>query len=196
VDSGEQEKTMVKRWMASAAMLVIAVFAAAPAAAQAQPHWFNHNNLVGPEPGITKPFGGSIVYTLQAVTVTCHLGGRMSIWNPVGGGAGEDEITAAKISHCSRPAACPETTTKVTTLGLPWHSQLIAGVPIRDEIKGIDLEFRVCGQPWVCKGTLTPAVGKNSLNYEEEELCPGGRLGGETRWHCNITAMEQTAKEQ
>lgn len=185
---------MIKRCFVSVPLLVIAAcFAAVPAVAQAQPHWLNKGEPVGPEPGITKPIGGPVVYTLPvhgSVEIRCHLRGQMRIWNPEGGGAGEDEVSTFTVSNCHSPSGCPKPKPEVTVLGLPWHSHLIAGTPIRDEIEGIGLEFKVCGQTLLFNGTLRPAVGEDRLIWQEA-LFPGGELNAETPFHCRITAREQ-----
>ncbi len=152
-------------------LLAIAAFAVMPAAAQAEPHWYIHGKLVGPAPGKRTTFKGPITFQVGTTIITCDLRTKLQVWNPMGGGAGEDDTDEFTLKKCeSAPVLCPKQI-EVIGNGLPWPSHLIAGLPIRDAIEGVELEFKCQGGggggglPWVCRGTLTPGISENGLEF-------------------------------
>jgi hypothetical protein len=167
-----------KLCMSLAPLVVIAAFAALPAMAMALPHWYKKGVLVGSAP---IPVATSGVLTLSALStaIKCKVNDSEQIWNPAGGGPGEDLVTAFTLSNCKSKgsAACPKGAVEVLANGLPWPSRLFSTPPpgsvIRDEIVKIRLLVRCFpGTPGdEFEGSLTPQVGKGVLIF-------GGPGGG------------------
>jgi alpha-tubulin suppressor-like RCC1 family protein len=142
------------------------------ATAEPVPHWFKGNVELppgGPHQNMTTK--GALTFHTLGVATVCKLKDEEKIWNPLGGGAGEDEVTLFTLgsTKCgSTPQVCPpHTSTEVISKGLAWPSHLIYVAPvIRDEIEKIKLEVR-CGGTYVdeFEGTLTPTVGDGVLEF-------------------------------
>jgi hypothetical protein len=184
-------------------ILAVTAFAMAPAVAQAQlPHWYSCEasskgkfentkctKAAPPEDfewvrikagtkekpnDVQVTTKGTLVLHAPGVEITCTVKDAGSIWNPAGGGAGEDEITEFTNSGCKAvpAAACEEA--EILALNLPWYSRLLVGPPIRDEIyaevegvkKGIEIEVR-CKKAKldVFAGILTPEVTANAVVF-------------------------------
>jgi len=190
-------------------VLAVVAMAMSAAAAQAQPHWYScekvgegkgkfENAVCTKEGGKKefewvrikvgtkeKPFDVQVTTTgvliLHALgrEIECKVNDKGSIWNPAGGGAGEDEITAFTTSGCklkSGAAICTVATElEVVPVNLPWYSRLLAGPPIRDEVyaettgkpEGIKVAIRCKGAevdtPFT--GILTPEIGVNVATF-------------------------------
>ena len=100
------------------------------------------------------------------LAIDCKYKEAGNIWNPAGGGAGEDEITEFVSSECtSNSPECPEP--EYVALGLPWKSQLLVDTPIRDEILGWTWELR-CGKQKAntYTGNLRPEVGSSVFVFD------------------------------
>jgi hypothetical protein len=91
-----------------APLLVIAVLAVMPAAAQAVPHWYSNKVILPEETGAPGAEGKDIIawgtLVLETKTVgiiTClnEFGG--DAYNPVGGGAGEGKVDAYAVWDCT-----------------------------------------------------------------------------------------------
>ena len=152
-------------------LLAIAAFAVMPAAAQAEPHWYIRGELAGPAPGKPAVFKGPVTFQVEETIISCNLKTKLQVWNPKGGGAGEDELVAFTLTKCqSTPVLCPKKMT-IVAKGLPWPSHLIAGSPIRDVTEDIELEVSckggggADGLPWLCVGTLTPGISESGLAF-------------------------------
>lgn len=176
-------------------VLAIMAFAAFGGVAQAAPHWYMCHNegteshkyldkdceeesasetglyelLRLPETGAKTAVTGKGTLTLHQGTleVTCDATFAGSIWNPANGGAGEDEITSFTNTNCkSNSPMC--VTPAITALKLPWKTLLLAGAPIRDEIKGIEVDLTCEGVAVeTFAGTLTPAIKNDSPTLAE-----------------------------
>jgi alpha-tubulin suppressor-like RCC1 family protein len=140
---------------------------------QIYPHWYSDGELIAE--GQTEPVATSATFSVQvpgegkrATVVKCKVKDEETIVNPVGGGAGTDELTQFTASSCSgKPVGCPAGS-KVELLAhnLPWHSHLVAGPPIRDVIEGVDLEVRCGGVPFeLITENLEPTVGTSVLDF-------------------------------
>jgi hypothetical protein len=158
-----------------APLLAVTAFAVVPAAAQAAPHWYKKGVLVGSVP-ITVATSGALTLSALSTVIVCKVNDSEKIWNPAGGGAGEDLVTAFTLSKCKVKAgssACPKGPAEVLSNGLGWPSHLIPGTPIRDEIQKIRLIVRcipgTVGDEF--EGSLTPEVGNGKLIF-------GGPGGG------------------
>jgi hypothetical protein len=170
-----------KLLVAFASLAAIAVSAAAPLAAQAEPHWYLSSNLlvkkkaVKTEGGLT--FGPLIPGTAP---VTCKVRDAEILENPASGSAGIDKMKAFKVIACA-PNPCPTNSAgvqgalKVNSLNLPWLTKLVEVPPIADEIANVELEF-VCKKtgplvtlsgtlyPWVLTGSLEFTTGTGTLS--------------------------------
>ena len=162
-----------------APLLAIAAFGLAPAAAQAEaPHWFSNGAMI--PPGVTEPVAtsGKLTFTIHdpgvIYTIKCTVNDQDRIVNPLenpkgGLPAGEDEITTFILGPCKAKTLCPKpTVAEVISLGLPWHSELLAGPPIRDLIKNTLFEVRCSGafKDMIGPGGLLPLVGKSKLEFD------------------------------
>jgi hypothetical protein len=162
-----------KLYAAFLPLLAVAAFAVMPAVAQAQPHWYSNGKLIkaGTNVAVTThstPAGLSL--KALGVDIVCTVKDKGTIKNPVGGGAGEDSITEFVNTEC-KPSVPPcETGEKVGLTasrgGNPlsaaneWPSTLLAGPPIRDQIREIEINV-VCSTKGVIDtftGNLTPEM--------------------------------------
>jgi hypothetical protein len=173
-----------KLYAALLPVLAVVAFAAMPAIAQAQPHWYS--NGVKIKAG-TKEVPNDVqvtttgTLTLHALkrAIECKVKDKGSIWNPAGGGAGEDEITEFVNSECKiveGAAICTVATElEVIALNLPWYTilEVIAG-EIRDRIyaevagvkKGIEVAIECKGTVEdVFTGMLTPKIGNSVAEF-------------------------------
>lgn len=157
-----------KLYAALLPLFAVAAFAVMPAVAQAQPHWYSNGKIIkaGTKVAVTthsSPAGLS----LEALgrDIVCTVKDKGTIENPVGGGAGVDSITEFVNTACTPSVPPCETgeTVELTAGKLPWATLLLAGPPIRDEIKGIELKLE-CNKAGVKRvldiftGTLTPQI--------------------------------------
>ncbi len=167
-----------KAFASLAPMLALAVFVVVPAAAQAAPHWYKKNVLLGSAP-VTVATSGALTLSALGTVIKCKVSDSEEIWNPASGGPGEDLVGAFTLSKCKVKAAspvCPKGAAEVLASGLSWPSRLLSTPPpgpvIRDEIAGVRLTI-VCstgvGDEFV--GSLTPEVGNGVLIF-------GGPGGG------------------
>jgi hypothetical protein len=95
-----------------------------------------------------------------------------TVTNPVGGGAGIDEITAFAGKNClATPNPCPAKAKPELIAGkLPWLSHLVLVPPIKDVIEGVEIEVK-CSNGTLLDtytGTLTPTVGSSVLEFGAE----------------------------
>jgi hypothetical protein len=144
-------------------LTVIAFALAAPAAQASEPHWYRCEEVSGGtlERGCTSTGTGGFskilvgaspgtAITTEAVltmkigaspALECNVTDEGHIWNPGGGGAGEDSVTAFNLAcgggGCSKP--------ELKALSLPWKSVLQAGPPITNLISGIEIEVKCSG---------------------------------------------------
>jgi hypothetical protein len=160
-------------------LLALVAFAAIPAAAQAVPHWYKKGVPIGSAP-VTVVTSANLTVATPVVTVKCKLADTEEIWNPASGGPGQDLMTSFTFSGCKNKAStafCPKNSATVTAIALPWPSHLFttstAPPVIRDEIEKMRIVVQCLpGTPALeYEGSLTPAVGTNSLEF-------GGPGGG------------------
>jgi len=152
-------------------LVVVSALVALPAAAQAAPpHWFQGKVEVTSPTTVTT--GGSLTFTMPMATIKCTVTDAEEIWNPVGGGAGEDQMLSFALTACKvkvGTSACPKkgSSPVVIPLGLPWRSILVAGTPIRDEFPkvGFKVACNAGAVPDEFFGSLSPAVGKGKLVF-------------------------------
>lgn len=167
---------MNKKLFASLApLLAVTAFAVVPAAAQAEPHWYKGTTLIGSSP-ITIATSGNLTLNTLGASIKCKVTDAEEIWNPVGGGAGQDSVTAFMLTGCKNKvasASCPKGPITITAEGLPWPSRLFSTPPpasvIRDEITKIRLNVGCAGSAGtvgdVFEGSLTPEVGNGTLIF-------------------------------
>jgi hypothetical protein len=150
-------------------LLAVVALTAAPAIAQAEPYWTSNGKVIAEGQVETVNTAGTLVFKVLGTTVQCKLKDQEKIQNPVGGGAGTDEMTVFTLTGCAaKPSPCPGSTkTEIIAHLLPWATELVSGTPIRDEIKGMELEVK-CSNGTVLgnyTGALTPAVGASVLEF-------------------------------
>ena len=95
-------------------LLAITAFAVVPAAAQASPHWYKKNVLIGSSP-VTVATSGSLSFSVLGAVIKCKVSDSEEIWNPVGGGPGEDLMTSFNLTMCKvkvASSACTKGATK------------------------------------------------------------------------------------
>jgi hypothetical protein len=164
-----------------APLLALIAFAVVPAAAQAEPHWYKKNALVGSGPVTTTTKGGLVLNALGA-EIKCKVNDKEEIWNPASGGAGEDSMTGFALIKCKNKIAtpaCPKGAITVIAENLPWRTLLVSTPPpgsvIRDLIFGVTLWVGCANSAGtvgdVFEGTLSPEVGLGKLIF-------GGPGGG------------------
>lgn len=166
-----------------APLLAMVAFMVAPALAQAQPHWFSNNVLLPETPPEAKtPVTTKGTLTLEdkeiaaplVVRLTCKVVDAGNVWNPAGGGAGKDEITAFEEEVAGKSCSAvvlPEPPggkcekAEFVANGLPWSTKLLAGLPIRDEVEGISVTVTLTNCPAIgtppaltYTGPLTPKI--------------------------------------
>ncbi len=141
--------------------------------AQAAPHWYKQKKLLTAAPVAVATKGGLTLSAL-GLTITCKVTDTEEIWNPTGGGAGEDLMTAFVFTACQNTAVsplCPIGPVEVIANGLPWPSQLFSTGPpmpeIRDRIEKVRIGVSCSAgtPPDEFEGTLTPSVGVGKLIF-------------------------------
>ncbi len=164
-----------------APLLALIAFAVVPAAAQAEPHWYKKLKAVTSTPVATTTIGALTLKAL-GVEIKCKVNDKEEIWNPAGGGAGEDIMTGFALINCKNKVAtpeCPKGPITVKAENLPWPTRLVTTPPpgsaIRDVISGVKLVLgcvNSAGEPGIAfEGTLSPEVGAGTLIF-------GGPGGG------------------
>jgi hypothetical protein len=134
------------------------------------PHWYSNGKLI--TQGTVEPVttGGALTFTVApgGFTGRCMVNDKETIENPVGGGAGTDELTQYVLANCSaKPSPCPNGQLNIVAHHLNWLTHLVPGPPIRDVIEGIDLEAKCSNGAFLdtFRGTLMPTIGNSVANF-------------------------------
>lgn len=161
---------MRRKLLAGLAPLLVVSALVLPAAAQALPHWYQGKVLLTSPATVST--AGSLTFSSPSAVVKCTVADSEEIWNPVGGGAGQDLMLAFTASGCKvtkSTAACPKkgSTPTVVANGLSWPSFLKAGTPIVDEILKVRLIVGCSAGaiPQEYEGSLAPTVEKTKLVF-------------------------------
>ena len=173
-----------KFYAAFVPLLTVAAFAIAPAAAQAQAHWYAPG-IVGPAPGLrVQSFSKELRLLDKAIIapatfeVKCEVYNLGKLSNPGGvlGAAGQDKIIQfMPVNPCStniagcKVAVFPETLAGVVSL--PWKTELEGPPlgPFHDNIKGVAVTVQIGG------AAACGALANGELEYKlepPEELMP------------------------
>ena len=146
----------------------------------APPHW--HSNCCEIKAGEVVPVTttGHLTFSTDEVGTQCKLNDRETITNPVGGGAGTDEITAFELSDClpigiATPCVLEGGVVEINPVpgSLPWKTVLREHLPfVVDEIQGVALNVE-CNSGGVktvvepLTGTLSPEMpsGESLLEF-------------------------------
>jgi hypothetical protein len=155
--------------------LAVAAFALAPAAAQAEPHWYKKGVPVGSAPVATTTVG-AVIFKALGAEIKCKVNDKEEIWNPTSGGAGEDLMTGFALINCKNKVAspgCPKGPITVTAENTPWVTRLVTTPPpgsvIRDYIYGVKLVVGCANSAGtvgdVFEGTWSPEVGTGALIF-------------------------------
>ncbi|HUB75022.1 MAG TPA: hypothetical protein VL979_13440 [Solirubrobacteraceae bacterium] len=141
----------------------------------AGPYWYSNGELIKAGEVVKVTTSGELTFehfVVDEFEVNCKLTDKETLENPVGGGAGVDTITALKFSHCTygghgQLPGNPIGSCKVKAIGLPWHTQLMAGSPVTDEIAGVDVTVKCGSYHETYTGSLHPSVGSSVLHFTE-----------------------------
>jgi len=153
-------------------------FAVMSASALAASVWESDGKVIplGP-PFVPVATSGTLKLTLTSGKVIgvlkCKVKDEEKIENLSSGGI--DEILSIAFTKCAeKPSPCPKgIPAEVIPLGLPWHSELVAGPPIRDRFAAA-MQVDCHGEPIITtEGQLLPEVGKSVLDFG-----PGSGTGG------------------
>jgi hypothetical protein len=159
--------------------LLLVVLALAPSIAQAAPHWYRS----GVKIGATKERLDSYFrnFTLnnktEKFTVVCEVRDEGKMWNPVGGGNGQDEIAFFEAVNCKatgQGSSCTVTVKAVVSGTSPWATELEEefGI-IRDKIVGFKIEVTLGNKCNILPGTTDTYTG------ELKPRMVNGTTGGE-----------------
>jgi hypothetical protein len=156
---------MRKLMILIAAVAALGVMSVSASAASAAPHWYVEGEAEPIEEGFPVEVSTSseklvLEDTKSGAVLTCAVEDMGTIVNPLGGGAGEDEVTSFVNSGCAL-TGCPAGAAHTLAENPHWHSVLFVDEEgnIRDEISGIDIRV-FCGAPEVghYTGTLKPKI--------------------------------------
>ncbi len=134
-------------------VFALGAFAVLPSAAQAvEPHWLWAKPAEVIPEGMAVPVAtsGGLRFTItgpkkeKVAVIECKVVDRDVIENPVGGGAGRDEMISFEFTSCGVKGACSSGAPYVLLpSGLPWSSKLLPGSPIKN---ALFMEFKLaCG---------------------------------------------------
>jgi 6-phosphogluconolactonase (cycloisomerase 2 family) len=139
------------------------------------PHWYSEGTRLKPgQSELVATKGLVTIHLAGEVEITCKVKDSESIENPVGGGAGIDQMLAFSLRGCKVKGTICKAGEKieVNAGGLPWATELQAGPPITDAISGMELKIECFNKKTkvktvfdVLSGTLTPTVGNSVLEF-------------------------------
>jgi len=175
-----------KLYTAFVPLFAVAAFAVMPAVAQAQPHWYRNGTIIKAGKTVkvtTHSVLPGLDFKALGVTITCKVvTDKGTVTNPTSGGAGYDNITNFVNKECTATPASPCKTGETLELTAlkgeepltaenEWPSTLLAGPPIRDEIREIEIwiECNKAGTKTVLDtftGTLTPKIVNGTTGTE------------------------------
>ncbi|MHB8533311.1 MAG: hypothetical protein ACYDC2_11390 [Solirubrobacteraceae bacterium] len=135
------------------ALLAFGALAVIPAVAQAaEPHWLWAKPAEVIPEGTPVPVltSGGFKFAItgpkkeKIASFECKVADKDMIENPVGGGAGKDEMISFEFTSCGAKGVC-STGAPYTLIpsGLPWSSKLLPGTPVKN---ALFMEFKLaCG---------------------------------------------------
>ncbi len=154
----------------AATLLALAMLAAMPALAQAEPYWTSNGKVL--KEGQSEPVktAGALTFTLAGLgTVKCKLKDEELIENPLGAGAGTDVMTLFQLTGCTgKPPPCTTSAITAVLLSGSMTTELFGPPPIRDQIEGLELEFKCTkggAHIGTYEGELEPEVGASVLTF-------------------------------
>ncbi len=172
-----------KLYAALLPLFAVAAFAVLPAVAQAQPHWYSNGTRIAGGTKVkvtTSSRTGKLkledkeIIAPAVAEVESTITDDGFVENPAPGGAGGpagiDAVESfTETNTTSNICAAGEVTTTEATK-LPWPTVLLAGPPIRVEIKGVEIDI-LCNGVLVARyeGTLTPRF----VNSATPNTCSG-----------------------
>jgi hypothetical protein len=131
------------------------------------PWWYSNGKLLKEGEAESVTTSGTLTTRVGEFTTKCKVHDKEIIENPIGGGAGTDEVTEYVLSGCAaKPTPCIGTKQEIVAHKLPWLTHLTYGPPIKDVIEGIELEVK-CGGALLdtFTGELAPTVGTSKLEF-------------------------------
>jgi len=190
-----------KLYGALLSVLAVVAFATMTSSAMALPHWYSNGVKIS-EGTAEKPNKVQVItwgtLTLENAAlgkVICKVSDAGNVWNPAGGGNGLDEIVLFDLYECTS-ATCEGTVT-VTAALLPWLTELVAGPPIRDRVKGISVTVK-CTKPVVeatFTGELTPEI-VNGTSAAKPSFAEFGAGSGELEGPVGIGKAKISGKDK
>src|ERR1700733_542870 len=150
-------------------LLAVVALAAAPAIAQAEPYWTSNGKVIPEGQTENVNTAATLVFTIPGATIQCKLKDKETIENPVGGGPGVDHMTTFALAGCTpKPSGCTGSSKAEIIANPPWATELVSGITIRDELKGMELEVKCSNNTvlGIYKGALSPAVGASVLEFD------------------------------
>ena len=171
-----------------------AAYVFAGEASSPSPKWYSDGEQIAQGQKVNVATSASLTLRLLQQTgeptIKCKLKDSETVENPVGGGAGVDEVTAFTLSGCKTTSTslCRGKLFEFTASNLPWRTHLIDGSPITDELEGIELlgSCTAPGEVVRLEGTLTPAVVGSALDFSTSS----GKLGG-NYGQASVTATDK-----
>jgi hypothetical protein len=155
-----------KRLAGFVPLLATVALVSVPAVAQAAPHWEKGTTVIG-STHLVVTTKAALAFTIAGVgTIKCTVNDSEEIWNPIGGGAGEDLITAFGPGPCKgKTGLCTSAKYELLPVGLSWPSVLAGSGPVRDEFP-MTIKFE-CNSVVVDEagGILKPEVGNGQLLF-------------------------------
>jgi len=154
--------------------LLLAV-AATPAAAHAEPpKWYIGASPVSGSIPVTLKSKLSFHYTgsgpKEKFVSKCLTTAEGTISNSGPEAAGVDELTKGEITECvTKPRYCQEGVSLKMELNFnsPWPSNLVAGVPIRDEILVNEVAVFCLGRNKSSRGWVSPIAKTGGLTFDK-----------------------------
>jgi len=141
------------------------------------PHWYSNGTRIAEGKVETVKTSGTLTLHLPAskTEITCKVTDSDRIKNPVGGGAGEDELKTFTLTGCKATLAlCKKGETLEVHAGkLPWATKLLLGPPIKDEIVGMEIKIecknKLTGKTVIdtYTGSLAPTIGNSVAEFGE-----------------------------
>jgi hypothetical protein len=137
------------------------------------PHWYSNGELIKEGEEVPVATSGELTFkhfVSEEFEVNCKLNDKETIENLVGGGAGLDTLRWLGFSSCvyglrGDLPGHPIGSCTVTAKALPWHTRLLSGSPVADEITGMEV-YVDCGvYSETYTGSLYPQVGASVLTF-------------------------------
>jgi len=208
-----------KLYAAFVPLLAVVAFALAPAAAQAEPHWYKCEHLGGAthkfkdsscseatttgEYELTRlPFTsvktrvktfGVLTLTDSTLVIKCFVDDHGKVWNTALTSPGLDEVQVFENYECESTSCPSPNVVTVAAEKLPWASELVG---TKDKISGIQIKASCSSGAFseTFSGTLEPNVvnGKQSNGGTTftEYSAASGKLKGAVTGEATVSGKD------